>query len=213
MELASRLDREPVQLSVRKARHLFELLLITHDRPLLFADVAGALSALGMNIVKADAFANEAGVVVDSFLFADSFATLELNPSEFGRFTQALLDVVACRIPVDTLMRRRRHALAAPVKVRVDTDISFDNESSRSSTVMQVVAQDGAGLLRAIAAAIAGRGCDIRVALIDTEGEVAIDVFYLTLDGGKLTPEKQSELEGELLTAISALRPSAVKTG
>lgn len=213
IELASRLERDPVQITVRKARHLFELLLITPDRPLLFADVAGALSGLGMNIVKADAFANEAGVVVDTFLFADSFATLELNPSEFGRFTQCVLDVVAGRLPVDACMHRRRHALFAPVKVRVETDISFDNDSSSHSTVMQVVAQDGPGLLRAIAAVIAGHGCDIRVALIDTEGEMAIDVFYLTLRGGKLDAAVQVDLAVELRAGISALRQPAALAG
>jgi [protein-PII] uridylyltransferase len=212
MELASRMDEEPVQITVRRARHLFELLLITHDRPLLFADVAGALSGLGMNIVKADAFANDAGVVVDSFLFADSFATLELNPSEFSRFTQSVLDVVACRLPVETLMYRRRHAMLAPVKLRIETDVSFDNDSSSHSTVMQVVAQDGPGLLRAIAAVIAQRGCDIRVALIDTEGEMAIDVFYLTLQGGKLDAAIQVDLGAELRTEIAALRQPVATT-
>ena len=91
LEMLSRLEQQPAQLSLRKTRHLFEVVLIAKDRPMLFADVAGTLSALGMNIVKAEAFANDAGIVVDSFLFADSFGTLELNPSEFGRFTQKLM--------------------------------------------------------------------------------------------------------------------------
>ena len=97
LEMSSRLEQQPAQLSLRKTRHLFEVVLIAKDRPMLFADVAGTLSALGMNIVKAEAFANDAGIVVDSFLFADSFGTLELNPSEFGRFTQKLMDAVTKR--------------------------------------------------------------------------------------------------------------------
>ncbi len=39
-----------------------------------------------MNIVKAGAFSNDAGVIVDSFQFTDVFRTLELNPSEKDRF-------------------------------------------------------------------------------------------------------------------------------
>ncbi len=57
--------------------------------------MAGALAAWGMNIVKAGAFSNEAGVVVDSFHFSDTFRTLELNPSEKDRFLAYLHDVVA----------------------------------------------------------------------------------------------------------------------
>ena len=93
---------------------------------MLFADIAGTLSALGMNIVKAEAFANDAGVVVDSFLFADSFGTLELNPSEFGRFTQKVMDTVTKRASVDGLMR----ALAAR------------NVSAAMSAVMDIIAED-----------------------------------------------------------------------
>ena len=38
---------------------LFDLTVITRDRSRLFADVAGALAAWGMNIVKAGAFSND----------------------------------------------------------------------------------------------------------------------------------------------------------
>jgi [protein-PII] uridylyltransferase len=61
--------------------------------------VAGALAAWGMNIVKAGAFSNDAGVIVDSFHFTDVFRTLELNPSEKDRFLAYLHDVVAQRFP------------------------------------------------------------------------------------------------------------------
>jgi [protein-PII] uridylyltransferase len=210
LEMSSRLEVQPAQLSLRKTRHLFELALIAKDRPMLFADIAGTLSALGMNIVKAEAFANDAGIVVDSFLFADSFGTLELNPSEFGRFTQKVMDAVTKRTSVDGLMRARRHLHMIPVKMRVETRISFDDTASNASTVMQVVAQDGPGLLRAIASVIATLGCDIRVALIDTEGELAVDVFYLTESKQPLDDVLKSRLAEELTTAIETLRPAPV---
>jgi [protein-PII] uridylyltransferase len=208
LDMAARLPQQPVQVALRRTRHLFELSLIARDRPMLFADVAGTLSAQGMNIVKAEAFANEAGVVVDSFLFADSFGTLELNPSEFGRFTQNVLDAVTRRTSVDTLLRARRHVALAPVKMQVETRISFDDTASSASTVMQVIAQDGPGLLRSIASVIATHGCDIRVALIDTEGELAVDVFYLTAASRRLEQPMKAQLTADLIAAIQSLRPS-----
>jgi len=62
---------------------------ITSDRPMLFATISGVLTGWGMNIIKAGAFSNQAAKVVDTFLFADPFRTLELNPQERERFQQA----------------------------------------------------------------------------------------------------------------------------
>jgi [protein-PII] uridylyltransferase len=92
--------------------------------------------------------------------------------------------------------------------VKVETRLDFDNIASTHSTLLQVVAQDGPGLLRKIATTLAAHDCNIEVALIDTEGEIAIDVFYLTIGGAKLDPAKQEQLQAALALAIEELRPA-----
>jgi [protein-PII] uridylyltransferase len=64
--------------------------------------------------------------------------------------------------------------------------------------LLEIVTQDHPGLLYEIGSALARLGCNIEVALIDTEGLKAIDVFYLTTQGKKLTSQKQ-ELLREVL--------------
>jgi len=94
LQMTARLAKDPVQLNLRRGRHWYELTLVTTDRPSLFATMAGLLAAWGMNIVKAAAFSNQAGVVVDTFYFTDHFRTLELNLPEWERFQTSIHDVL-----------------------------------------------------------------------------------------------------------------------
>ena len=86
--------RKPIGVELQPRNDHFELTVVTADRPYLFASITGTLAAWGMSIVKADAFANAAGMILDTFTFIDLHRTLELNPSEGDRFKQNLIDVL-----------------------------------------------------------------------------------------------------------------------
>jgi [protein-PII] uridylyltransferase len=180
-----------------------EITLVTRDRPRLFAGMAAALAAWGMNVVTADAYANAAGVVVDSFRFTDTFRTLELNVSERERFVASVRDLVAGKTSVEKMLSGRRRAKRKAPRVTVTTKIDFDETASSHSTLMQVVAQDVPGLLRAMSVTLSALGHNVEVALVDTEGETAIDVFYLTHDGHQLSEAQETELSAALLEAIA----------
>jgi len=202
--LYQKLGSEPVQTEVKKAHHMFALTLLSADRPALFATIAGVLAAWGMNIVKADAFANAAGVVLDTFHFMDLHKTLELNPGELARFQQSIADVLNGKQTLEPLLKGRLAAAPArPPKVAVSTSINFDDGSSDHSTLMEIMTQDRPGLLYGIGSALARLACNIDVALIDTEGQKAIDVFYLTSQGQKLTAQKQVLLREVLQATLS----------
>ena len=49
---------------------------------------------------------------------------------------------------------------------------------------------------------LADLGCNIEIALIDTEGQKAIDVFYLTSAGAKLDSAKEQAIRDALLRQL-----------
>jgi [protein-PII] uridylyltransferase len=200
--MATQFGSDPVQLDFRYAPGVSELTLVTRDRPQLFATMAGALAGWGMNIITAEAFSNRQGVVVDTFRFTDSFRTLEMNASEHASFVKSVHDVMTGAVSVEKLLSGRRRGRQKAPLVVVETRVEFDDEASSHSTLLEVIAQDTTGLLRALSLTLAAQGCNIEVALVDTEGETAIDVFYLTRNGAKLDKDEKQALRDALLQAM-----------
>jgi [protein-PII] uridylyltransferase len=193
-----RLGHSVAEISVTKRNEYYELVLVTIDRPFLFAKIAGTISSWGMNILKADACANKNAIVLDVLRFSDRFHTLDHNPSEVTRLKQQLVAAISGELDVASLMRKKFQPEKNPPKVRVDTRIHLDNECSSHSTVVEIITLDRPGLLYDLSSTFAELGLNIDVGLIDTEGETATDVFYITKQTTKLSSDQQRELQQEL---------------
>jgi [protein-PII] uridylyltransferase len=207
-QMCRQLNKEPVQLQLQPHSGQYELAVVTKDRSGLFCMLAGILYGWGMDITKATAFSNSCGVIVDSFYFKDRFRTLELNPSERERFQRSVIDILTGEASLERLLESRLRADQQPVKLTIDTRIRHDNECSQRNSLLEIVTQDRPGLLHTISSTLAGEGCSIEVALIDTEGPLAHDMFYLTCGSGKLTADQMRDLEWALATELSDSLPS-----
>ena len=194
MALEEKSHKRGMAVDIRRLDSAWQLTLIAHDRPGLFASVAGTLSSFGMNILKAEAFSNLRSLVLDTFTFADPARTLDLNPTEVDRLHATVERVLSGKTDVKELLRNRPKPVLPSRKAGIAPRVSFDSEASGSATLIEIVAEDRPGLLYDLATAISANGGNIEVVLIDTQAHKAIDVFYVTAGGAKLTAEKQAAI-------------------
>jgi len=204
LALEERSRARGVAVDVSSLESVWQLTAIAADRPGLFARMAGTLAGFGMNILRAEAFSNRRGQVLDTFVFADPSRTLELNPTEVDRLRVTAERVILGKTDVQDLLRNRPKPRPPSGKTRIPATIRFDTEASETATLIEIVAQDRPGLLYDLASAISGGGGNIEVVLIDTQAHRAIDVFYVTVGGKKLAVEKQASMGEALRQACGA---------
>jgi [protein-PII] uridylyltransferase len=201
LKLAEAAGARGVAVDVKRINGVYQATVVAADRAGLFASLAGALAAFGMNIVMAEAFSNRSGQILDTFAFADPTRTLELNPSEVDRLRLSLERVALGKAEARKLLESRPKPVLPSRRARVKPTVSFDAQASGTATLIEIVAQDRPGLLYDLASAISGAGCNIEVVLIDTRSHKALDVFYVTREGRKLDAEAEDAVGARLLKA------------
>jgi len=186
-----------VAVQLDRIEGAYRLTVIARDMPALFASFAGGISSFGLDILKAEAFSNARGMILDTFVFADPQRTLELNPPESERLLDLIRRVALGKTDGQRLLRSR--AQADPKKRSPPPQVHFDSDACDTATLVEIIAEDRPGLLYNLATVFSSTACNIDVVLIDTKGHRAIDVFYVAHDGQKLSPELQATLKDKLL--------------
>jgi len=204
MALEARSRARGATVDIRRLETAWQMTLVARDRPGLFAGAAGTLASFGMNILRAEAFANRRGLVLDTFTFEDPVRTLDLNPSELDRLRTLAERVIAGKTDVRELLRNRPKPSLPSRKAHIPARVSFNAQASGTATLIEIVAEDRPGLLYDLASAISSNGANIEVVLIETEAHKAIDVFYVTAEGAKLDEEPQKVLGEALRKACGA---------
>ena len=202
--MAQRLDPEhPIQTRLLQDKEYYELWVVTPDRSSLFAKIVGLLSYFEMNILRGHGFANRGQTILDFFQFLDSGGHFR-HLHEKTRFQQLLNQAIAGEISVEKLLRGKEKSVlfrrAAP---SFEPSLYFEDEHSDRLTILEIVAPDAIGLLYRISREISSLGCDIELALISTEGEKAVDVFYLCHEGSKLSTRLKKDLSNRIFQAIT----------
>ena len=185
-------------IRIERSEGTWRMTVITSDRPFLLASLSGTLAAFGLNILKAEAFANSHGVILDTFAFADPHRTLELNASEVDRLRDTVRRAITGKVDVRKLLSGRRKAAIAG-GAQIPASVAFNNEVSETCSLIEIVAVDRPGLLYDLTQVLSSAGLNIEVVLIDTEAHKAMDVFYVTHEGATVPLAMQPDIRRKLL--------------
>jgi [protein-PII] uridylyltransferase len=168
-----------------------ELWVCTWDRAELLSRITGALSAAELNILSADIFTREDGIVLDKFrVTTEQFEAVEheVDLRKVERLLNKALEVEAYDFHPELAKIRRLRVDQIDSPDFVPT-IWYEN-SPEKHTIVDVVAPDRRGLLYDVLCCIGEAGFEISSARITTEKGVAMDTFHITgHDGVKITDD------------------------
>jgi [protein-PII] uridylyltransferase len=200
--LLLRARHQPLAASLRhrEASRFSEVTLCAADRPGLLAKFAGVLSAHRIDILRARITSTTDGFALDIFDVTAPQGRL-VEPERWEAARADLTRVLIGEATVEGILEKRRaHRVLNRPLPSVPTKVSLDNRASQHFSVIDVRAEDRIGLLHAIASQLTAIGLEIALAKVATEAHRAIDSFYVTKEGAKLTGPEQIE------ATLSALR-------
>jgi [protein-PII] uridylyltransferase len=197
-------------------KHCTELTVCTRDRAGLFARIAGTLTAHGVNILSADLYTREDGIVVDTFQISEVNSHHPVRASRWPTIEHDLKAALEDRYDVAAAVEKWRAARRRPPRRRrhisLPPTVQFEPEVSATSTVIEVKAEDEPGLAYKIASTLTALGLNITFAKIATEKSQALDVFYVTDSSGqKLHLNQMARVERSLLDALGEETNSKLK--
>ena len=203
IRLSRNLDSSDVHCALKATDSFWELTVVSVDQPKLYAKICGVLSYFGMDILRGQAMSNKQGVALDIFQFTDAESFFRLNQGGQKEFVHRLKDVVASRENIDaTLKPKEQGFFERTPRGRIQVVVHMDNEYSGRFSILEIISQNSWGLLYRISRVISQHQCDIELVLASTEGSRAVDVFHLTKNGSKLSPQDSDHLRSELETLL-----------
>jgi [protein-PII] uridylyltransferase len=212
LRLIRRVSEESVVVHWRTIREggYTEVSVCTFDRPGLFAQLAGTLTAHGLNILSADAYTREDGIIIDTFRVCEIGALRPVPPERWPGIERSMKAAVEGRYDVAQAVARRRARFARKrMQSRREPIIRCDNAASLTCTILEVEADDEPGLAYTIASTLQALGLNIVLAKVATEKSRALDVFYITdAEGRKLTSALIAAVERALGNALASGAPT-----
>ena len=185
-----------------------ELVLATRDKPLLLEKICCALASEQINILSADLFTRQDGIVVNIF----RVCTTNFEPVSAASTRKRFLDTFEAiliaeiydpekylRRKVNFLKPRSDHGITVPVRAYVS------NEMHPTCTTVEIQGLDRIGLLHDLFHTVNQHGLNTAHARICTDKGMAMDTLYITTQDGKKieNPVIFKQIEAQFTALVS----------
>ncbi|MGC8696939.1 MAG: [protein-PII] uridylyltransferase, partial [Halothiobacillus sp.] len=208
---SARANEPIVGISDQADQDATQILVLSHNRPGLFAQIVAELDRLRLNVQSANLTlippapstqTPEPDRALFEFYILDQQNNAKLDTWSLVTLQERLL--ARLTTPNQTAVRVQRRVPPQMASLDVATHIDCLTDERRERNIIQISTKDRPGLLADITAAFAEQGVVLRHARISTLGERVEDVFYVVDHSGQLieAPKTCAALQSALRTAI-----------
>ncbi len=184
-----------------------EFIFWGNDDKKLIYKICGVLTAGNVNILGARIVTTNDGRVLDVFYVNKLGKSTSDEKEVWEKINTNLIRVHKGKDDVEQLVNKRKSGTAFYEKVipKYPPRIEIDNNSSDTSTVIDIYTHDRPGLLYDVAKTLDKLRLNINYAKISTKVDQVVDVLYVsTRAGKKITDEKRIErIKNALMDAIT----------
>jgi len=180
-----------------------EAMLFVHRSTRTFANAAALIAELGMTIVDVRIVPITNDYSLDTYIFLELDRRTVVDNERLNKITRTLAQILTATD--DSTARVTRPAPRQVRLFRTKTLVLFEQDFTKSRTVMELIAGDRPGLLSIVGQTLIEFAINIETAKILTIGERAEDVFYVVdKDGNTLDEETCNNLRERLIERIDS---------
>lgn len=163
-----------------------EFIVCAQDVHGLYSEVAGVMTACGLNILGSHVYTTRGGLALEIYRTHTPRGGPDEREMLWGEVEEQLESVLAGSIEVGELVRRRRRpvGMTRPPS-RKEPRVLISNTESEFYTLVDVIANDRLGLLYDITRTIGEQGFEIYISKAATIKDQVTDAFYLKDENAK----------------------------
>jgi [protein-PII] uridylyltransferase len=197
---------EAANVSFSQNEDYTDVTIIAHDAPFQLSRFCSSLSANDANIVDANVFTRDDGVIIDRFKVFDNITRKNLTESQMKKIESDLHAILTGKTDPDVLFEKHRVRWQRKLKNEINPNIKVAVQTSETNdfTLVEVFAPDSLGFLYKVTSAISSAGLSIHFAKIATRVDGIVDTFYiLRNDGSKPSQAELDSLRSGILKIIN----------